>query len=162
MNRYGGQILKLVRDTQRRYAELKKERDDVDGVVPDPNHHNVINLTSSEEFSDGGIFDDQASTFELDEDNTIASRYFSTQAVDDESEDYGESRRPTSRASSSKSRARQGGKRSRRKYTGDSKPRAKPTRPKGSSSGRASGRSSGSRKTTKTKETASKIGMMPI
>ncbi|PLN81786.1 RecQ family helicase MusN [Aspergillus taichungensis] len=162
VNRYGGQILKLVRDTQRRYAELKKERDDVDGVVPDPNHHNVINLTSSEEFSDGGIFDDQASTFELDEDNTIASRYFSTQAVDDESEDYGESRRPTSRASSSKSRARQGGKRSRRKYTGDSKPRAKTIRSKGSSSGRASGRSSGSRKTPKTKETSSKIGMMPI
>lgn len=158
VNRYGGQILKLVRDTQRRYAELKKEQDDADGVVPDPNHHNVINLTSTEdEFSDGGIFTDHPSTFNVDE--TLSSRYFSTQHTadldsDEEDEGPGKSSRP-------RARKRQTTKRPRRQNAAP-RSRAKSTGARRKSGDRADNRSSAPRKATKAKPSTSRIGMMPI
>ncbi|GMF75572.1 unnamed protein product [Aspergillus oryzae] len=154
VNRYGAQILKLVRDTQRRYAELKKDRDDADGVVPDPNHHNVINLTSdSEEYDDGDILDD-ASNLDMDN-NVISSRYFTTEPIpeDDSSDGPGG-------ASSSKPRKRQATKRTRRKSAGESKPRNKTPRPRKKTASRADSRPP--RKGSKAKEPMSRIGMMPI
>ncbi|PYH91967.1 recQ family helicase MusN [Aspergillus ellipticus CBS 707.79] len=156
VSRYGSQIMKLVRDTQRRYAELKKEQDDADGVVPDPNHHNVINLTSTEdEYSDGGIFTDHASTFNnLDE--TVSSRYFSTQAADDDSTDDEPSK------SKPKYRKRQPSKRPRRQNAGP-KTKAKTPGARRKSGDRAESRSSYARKGAKAKQpTTSRIGMMPI
>ncbi|PYH37379.1 RecQ family helicase MusN [Aspergillus neoniger CBS 115656] len=158
VNRYGGQILKLVRDTQRRYAELKKEQDDADGVVPDPNHHNVINLTSTEdEFSDGGIFTDHPSTFNVDE--TLSSRYFSTQHtadLDSDEEDEGPGKLSRPRA-----RKRQTTKRPRRQNAAP-RSRAKSTGARRKSGDRADNRSSAPRKATKAKPSTSRIGMMPI
>ncbi|KNG83175.1 recQ family helicase MusN [Aspergillus nomiae NRRL 13137] len=154
VNRYGTQILKLVRDTQRRYAELKKDRDDADGVVPDPNHHNVINLTSdSEEYDDGDILDD-ASNFDIDN-NVISSRYFTTEPIpeDDSSDGPGG-------ASSSKPRKRQATKRTRRKSGGEFKARSKTPRPRKKTANRTDSRPT--RKGSKAKEPMSRIGMMPI
>ncbi|KAE8354668.1 hypothetical protein BDV28DRAFT_130454 [Aspergillus coremiiformis] len=154
VKRYGTQIVKLLRDTQRRYAELKKDRDDADGIVPDPNHHNVINLTSdSEEYDDGHILDD-ASTLDLDH-NVISSRFFTTEPIpeDDSSDGAGG-------PSSSKPRKRQAPKRTRRKSAGDVKSRSKTSRPKKKASNRAESRPP--RKLSKAKEPMSRIGMMPI
>ncbi|KAE8367821.1 hypothetical protein BDV27DRAFT_154575 [Aspergillus caelatus] len=154
VTRYGAQILKLVRDTQRRYAELKKDRDDADGVVPDPNHHNVINLTSdSEEYDDGDILDD-ASDLDMDK-NVISSRYFTTDPIpeDDSSDGPGG-------ASSSKPRKRQATRRTRRKSAGESKSRNKTPRPRKKTANRADSRPP--RKGSKAKEPMSRIGMMPI
>ncbi|KAB8235234.1 RecQ family helicase MusN [Aspergillus alliaceus] len=154
VNRYGTQILKLVRDTQRRYAELKKDRDDADGVVPDPNHHNVINLTSdSEEYDDGDILDD-ASNLGLDN-NVIASRFFTTEPIPEDDSSDG----PV-RPSSSKPRKRQASKRTRRASAGGVKARNKTARPKKKNSNRAD--SCPPRKTPKVKESTARIGMMPI
>ncbi|PWY70964.1 recQ family helicase MusN [Aspergillus heteromorphus CBS 117.55] len=155
VSRYGAQIMKLIRDTQRRYVELKKEQDDADGVVPDPNHHNVINLTTEDEYSDGGIFTDHPSTFNLDE--TVSSRYFSTQAADDDSDDD-----EPSKTSKGKSRKRQSTKRPRRQNNTAPKSRAKTPGARRKSGDRAEGRSSFARKNTKTKQPSSRIGMMPI
>ncbi|KAE8421686.1 hypothetical protein BDV36DRAFT_304392 [Aspergillus pseudocaelatus] len=154
VTRYGAQILKLVRDTQRRYAELKKDRDDADGVVPDPNHHNVINLTSdSEEYDDGDILDD-ASDLDMDK-NVISSRYFTTDPIpeDDSSDGPGG-------ASSSKPRKRQATRRTRQKSAGESKSRNKTPRPRKKTANRADSRPP--RKGSKAKEPMSRIGMMPI
>ncbi|KAJ0381737.1 hypothetical protein COL922a_013942, partial [Colletotrichum nupharicola] len=72
-------MLKLIRDTQRRYSELKQNRDGADGVVPDPNHTNVVNVSSDDdEFGELSDFDDiieQASTLQRDE-NVVTSQYF--------------------------------------------------------------------------------------
>ncbi|OJJ77846.1 hypothetical protein ASPBRDRAFT_50678 [Aspergillus brasiliensis CBS 101740] len=158
VNRYGGQILKLVRDTQRRYAELKKEQDDADGVVPDPNHHNVINLTSTEdEFSDGGIFTDHPSTFNVDE--NLSSRYFSTQHTagldsDDEDDGPGKSSRPRARKRPTTKRPR--------RQNAAPRSRAKSTGARRKSGDRADSRPSVPRKGTKAKPSTSRIGMMPI
>lgn len=158
--RYGSQLLKLVRDTQRRYEELKKERDDADGVVPDPNHHNVIYLNSSEdedEFSDGGFLADHAANFDMDE-SVVSSRFFSTQQGPHSlqgSQNGGEG------AGRGKSRKRQTSKRPRRYNTGNkAKPKTAGARRK--SSDRADSRPSAARKPSKPKQAASRIGMMPV
>jgi bloom syndrome protein len=154
VKRYGNQILKLVRDTQRRYAELKKDRDDADGVVPDPNHHNVINITSdSEDYDDGDILDD-ASHLELDN-NVITSRFFTNEPIPE-----GDSSDGRAGPSSSKPRKRQASKRTRRKSAGDSRSRTKTPRPRKKTSNRADSRPP--RKGSKAKESTSRIGMMPI
>ncbi|RAL16268.1 RecQ family helicase MusN [Aspergillus homomorphus CBS 101889] len=158
--RYGPQLLKLVRDTQRRYDELKKERDDADGVVPDPNHHNVIYLNSSDdedEFSDGGFFADHASNFDMDE-SVVSSKFFSTQQSGHSPE---ESRNGGEGSGKGKPRKRQPSKRPRRYNTGaKAKTRTAATRKK--SSDRAENRSSSARKPSKPKQAPSRIGMMPI
>lgn len=82
VDRYGPQFMKLIRDSKRRYDELKEQQQDQsNGIVPDPNHHNVVNLDdSSDNFTDDeALFVDEDSTFG---NNTEAgtSRYFSSQA----------------------------------------------------------------------------------
>ncbi|KAJ5826088.1 hypothetical protein N7474_003226 [Penicillium riverlandense] len=81
VKRYGHKMLRLVENAKRRYHELKQE-EETNGIVPDPNHHNVINLSSSDEYSDDDLFGDDPSAFDLDtpvNNNTtgdITSRYF--------------------------------------------------------------------------------------
>ncbi|OOF98926.1 hypothetical protein ASPCADRAFT_162746 [Aspergillus carbonarius ITEM 5010] len=157
VHRYGAQILKLVRDTQRRYAELKKEQDDADGVVPDPNHHNVINLTSTEdEFSDGDIFTDHGAALNLDE--TVSSRYFSQQTAGldsaDEEDGPGKSSRPRSRKRPTSKRPRQ--------KSAAPRSRTKTPGARRKSGDRADSRASFPRKGAKAKQPTSRIGMMPI
>ncbi|KAI9042492.1 RecQ family helicase MusN [Aspergillus affinis] len=160
VNRYGAQILKLVRDTQRRYAELRKERDDADGVVPDPNHHNVINLSSdSEEYNDGDLLD-QASNLDIDE--NVSSRFFITQPVP--SNDSDDEQAGPSGSNGFRGRKRQTSKRPRRKPPTTSRSGTKTPRPrKKASSSRSDSRPYSRKTSSKTKEpTASRIGMMPI
>ncbi|RAH85936.1 ATP-dependent DNA helicase [Aspergillus japonicus CBS 114.51] len=160
--RYGSQLLKLVRDTQRRYEELRKERDDADGVVPDPNHHNVIYLNSSEdedEFSDGGFLADHASNFDMNE-SVVSSRFFSSQQGPHATE---EARNGGEGSGKGKPRKRQTSKRPRRYNTGaKAKPKTAGARRK--SNDRADNRpsSTSARKPAKPKAATSRIGMMPV
>ncbi|KAL5048274.1 hypothetical protein BDW71DRAFT_178265 [Aspergillus fruticulosus] len=159
VHRYGDKILKLIRDTQQRLSELKQEGDDVDGVVPDPNHHNVINV-SDDEFSDADdVFMDQDSILQPD-DTVVTSQYFSQQPFEDKSSDE---YRPSQKASNSKTQKRKTtSKRPSRRKSGDAKPRAKGTRkPKANS--RSQGRSYSQKDTKgKLKQPTSQIAMMPI
>ncbi|KAE8153410.1 hypothetical protein BDV25DRAFT_149414 [Aspergillus avenaceus] len=154
VNRYGAQILKLVRDTQRRYAELSAERDNADGVVPDPNHHNVINISDSDEYDDGDILDE---AMQLDlANNVVASRFFTTDPIPEDDSDG------PAGPSNSKSRKRQPTRRgTRRKNVGESRSRPKTARPRKKASDRSDSRAA-PRKSSKAKETSSRIGMMPI
>lgn len=160
VHRYGDKILKLVRDTQRRYNELKKERDDVDGVIPDPNHHNVVNISSDDEFSDfDDDFMDQASTLHGDN-SVVISQYFSRSQQpfeDDSGDDY----HPSPKAGSSKPQKRKTTKRTRRKST-DQKPRTKGPR-NTKTHNRSEGRSLARKESkAKPKQPTSQIAMMPI
>ncbi|KAL4869058.1 hypothetical protein BDV12DRAFT_88620 [Aspergillus spectabilis] len=163
VHRYGGKILKLLRDTQRRYSELKKERDDVDGVVPDPNHHNVVNISSSDDYSDFDDFMDQASTL-LPDNPVVTSQYFPRpqQLFEDDS---GGEYRPSPKAGSSKFQKKTS-KRPRRK-SADPKPKAKGSRSKpktNTTNNRSQGRSY-ARKEHKGKQKQqpnSQIAMMPL
>jgi bloom syndrome protein len=160
VHRYGDKILKLLRDTKQRLFELKQAGDDVDGVVPDPNHHNVVNI-SDDEFSDA----DDVFMYEDDilhpDDTIVTSEYFSRSQQpfeDDSNDEY----HPSPKASISKSQKQKNtGKRPRRK-SGGAKQRAKGTR-KPKTSSRSQGRSS-SRKETKgrQKQPTGQIAMMPI
>ncbi|KAL4955948.1 hypothetical protein BDW69DRAFT_182026 [Aspergillus filifer] len=159
--RYGDKMMKLLRDTQRRYDELKKERDDVDGVVPDPNHHNVVNI-SSDEFSDfDDDFVDQASTLQPDT-SVVTSQYFprSQQPSDEDSvDDY----RPTQTAGSSRYQKRKATSKRPRRKNGNAKPRAKGQRKPGSNSSRSQGRSTTRKEPkAKSKQPTSQIAMMPL
>lgn len=160
---YGDKILKLVRDAQRRYNDLKQEQDDVDGVVPDPNHHNVVNISDDDygSFSDFNPADfDNESPQQLG-DSVVTSQYFprSQQAFDDDS---GDEYRPSPKATTSKPQKRKTTKRPRRK-SGDGKTRTKgPRKPK--TANRSQGRSY-SRKEPKAKQKqppTSQIAMMPL
>ncbi|KAJ5168744.1 Bloom syndrome protein [Penicillium canariense] len=167
VTRYGRQILRLVDNARRRYHELKEEAES-NGIVPDPNHHNVINLSSSDEYSDDDLFVDQETNLDLDypidipADN-ITSRYFPpAPSPGFDPEDDFES---GPAASSSKGRKRPYTKRPRRKNgssTGTWK--GKGARPKAKTgSERAPSRSSAApRRTTKSKPPKSTIGMMPV
>ncbi|KAL6234715.1 hypothetical protein BDW75DRAFT_240831 [Aspergillus navahoensis] len=161
VHRYGDKILKLIRDTQQRLCELKQEGDDVDGVVPDPNHHNVINV-SDDEFSDADdVFMDQDSILRPD-DTVVTSQYFSRSQQPFE-DDSGDEYRPSPKASNSKSQKRKTtSKRPPRRKSGDAKPRAKGTRrPKTNS--HSQGRSYLRRDTKgKQKQPTSQIAMMPL
>ncbi|PKX98418.1 RecQ family helicase MusN [Aspergillus novofumigatus IBT 16806] len=164
VNRYGTQILKLVRDAQRRYEELKQERDNNDDVVPDPNHHNVYNLTEDEdEFSDGDdLFVDQLVSTEK-KDRIVPSRYFPSQpgAESESSDEYEDTQ--TNR---SKKRKTSSKKRFHRKNAAGSSSRTKTPRPRKKPSDHVDKRSAGSRTGSKAKNTAkstsTSIGMMPI
>ncbi|KAL4932624.1 RecQ family helicase MusN [Aspergillus undulatus] len=163
VERYGDRVLKLLRDTQRRYAELKRDREDVDGVVPDPNHHNVVNISSDEfsEFDDD--FVDHASTLQP-ENSVVTSQYFSRtpQPFDDDS---GDDYRPSPKAGSSKFQKRKTTSKRPRRKSGDAKPKTKgPRKPKSNNTNsRSQGRST-SRKEPKGKprQPASQIAMMPL
>ncbi|KAL2011994.1 hypothetical protein VTN00DRAFT_4712 [Thermoascus crustaceus] len=72
VDRYGALFLKLVRNAKRHYEDLKME---ASGVVHDPNHDNVINISSSsDEYSDDDLFVDEGSN--LDFDSLVTSHYF--------------------------------------------------------------------------------------
>ncbi|EEH11469.1 RecQ family helicase MusN [Histoplasma capsulatum G186AR] len=59
VDRYGDQFLRLIRRAEDRYQELLAERDRDGSPVPDPNHENVINISSGSEFGSGEDFDDR-------------------------------------------------------------------------------------------------------
>jgi hypothetical protein len=73
---YGPQFLKLVRNAQLRYHEIKRSvAPSGNDVVPDPNHGIVIEIPTSDEYSScDDVFAEQASDLEEDPSNT--SRYF--------------------------------------------------------------------------------------
>ncbi|KAF3388989.1 ATP-dependent DNA helicase hus2/rqh1 [Penicillium rolfsii] len=167
VKRYGRQILRLVDNARRRYQELKDEAES-NGVVPDPNHHNVINLSSSDEYSDDDLFVNQNSTLDLDypmeaPTDNITSRYFPPPPSPgfDPGDDF--ESRPA--ASSSNGGKRPYTKRTRRKNggsTGTWKGKGSRFRAK-SNVERAPSRSSAApRKTGHTKSSKATIGMMPI
>ena len=170
MKRYGRQILALVDNAKRRYLEMKQEAE-TSGVVPDPNHHNVINLSSSDEYSDDDLFMDEASAFNLDNPvatapsnaaENITSRYFPPAASPgyDSAGDWESGTAP----SGSKSRKRQpaSGKRpSRRKYGSTGSWKGKSARPKAKSGDRPTSQAA-PRKNARAKTPKSTIGMMPI
>ncbi|RDW78542.1 RecQ family helicase MusN [Aspergillus mulundensis] len=163
VHRYGGKILKLIRDTQQRLADLKQEGADADGVVPDPNHHNVVNVSSDDEFSDAAdVFMDHDSALQPD-DRVVTSQYFSRsqQPFDDDS---GDEYRPSPKAGNSRAQKRKAtNKRPPRRKSGDAKPRAKATRKPKTNGSRSQGRSYARNETKgKQKPPTSQIAMMPI
>lgn len=156
--------MEYAKNTRRRLAELKKDGEDANGVVADPNHTNVINLDSDNEFGGDDIFEDQTSSlFDLDEGNTVSSRFFPEQPpLPHESSD--EFHDAVSEYSGPKPRKRQSGKRSRRKIPFGSGFKAKGSRSKTPKSGDGTiNRSSSSRKPTKAKSSnsAPRIPIMP-
>ncbi|KAJ5237348.1 hypothetical protein N7489_007439 [Penicillium chrysogenum] len=171
VKRYGRQILGLVDNAKRRYLEMKQEAE-TGGIVPDPNHHNVINLSSSDEYSDDDLFMDEVSVFNLDNPvstapsnaaENITSRYFPPAASPgyDSGDDWESGTAP----SGSKSRKRQpaSGKRpSRRKYGSAGSWKGKSARPKAKSGDHPTSQSSAQRKNARAKTPKSTIGMMPI
>lgn len=164
VKRYGRQILKLVDNARRRYQELTQDAE-MNGVVPDPNHHNVINLSSSDEYSDDDLFVDQASTFDLDHPmeeptDNITSRYFPPAASPgyDPADDFGSG--PA--ASGSKSRKRPYAKRPMKNTGSQGNWKGKGSKSKARTSGGPSQASSAPRKTAKSRAPKSTIGMMPV
>ena len=167
VKRYGRPILRLVDNAKRRYQELTQDAE-TNGIVPDPNHHNVINLSSSDEYSDDDLFVDEASNFDLDHPvqepaGDITSRYFPPPPSPgyDPADDF----ESGPAASSSKGRKRPYTKRAPRGKKGGSQGnwKGKGSRAKsGASSGGPSRSSSAPRKTTKSKTPKSTIGMMPV
>ena len=178
VSRYGSQILKLVKDTELRLAELKHEGEDANGVVPDPNHTNVINLDdddddksgnirgdryvdSDDEFGGDDIFTGQTSPlFDMDNSKTVSSRYFSKQTAPS-----GEYHDAGSEQGGRKSRKPATSKRPRRNPSG-SGPKAKGSRVRAKKSSNNTGngisRSSVSRKPPKAKPSSASIPMMPV
>ncbi|KAJ5835647.1 hypothetical protein N7447_001673 [Penicillium robsamsonii] len=171
VQRYGRQILGLVDNAKRRYLEMTQEAE-TSGIVPDPNHHNVINLSSSDEYSDDDLFMDEVSTFNLDNPvstapsnaaENITSRYFPPPASPgyDSGDDWESGTAP----SASKSRKRQpaSGKRpTRRKQGSTGSWKGKGARSKAKSGERSTSQSSAPRKNARAKPPKSTIGMMPI
>ncbi|KAJ5720887.1 Bloom syndrome protein [Penicillium malachiteum] len=166
VKRYGRQILRLVDNAKRRYHELTEEAES-NGVVPDPNHHNVINLSSSDEYSDGDdLFDDPVSAFGLDGASDapadLTSRYFPPPPSPgfDPSGDFD----PGLSTSGSRGHKRPYTKKApRRKNGGSGSWKAKGARAKTNTGSRAPRSSAAPRKTTsKAKTSKSTIGMMPI
>lgn len=167
VKRYGRQILRLVDNARRRYHELKDEAES-NGIVPDPNHHNVINLSSSDEYSDDDLFVDQTSTLDLDYQmenppDNITSRYFPPPP--EPGLHSGDDFEPGPAASSSKGGKRPYTKRPRRKNSGSTGGpwKGKGARSRAKSGGdRAPSRSSAAPRKTAAKASKSTIGMMPI
>ncbi|EEH47654.2 uncharacterized protein PADG_03738 [Paracoccidioides brasiliensis Pb18] len=76
VERYGTQFLHLIRRAEDRYQELVAERDRDGSPIPDPNHENVINISSDSELGFGDDFDDfiddtQATGVPLDEQSSF-------------------------------------------------------------------------------------------
>ena len=168
VKRYGRPILRLVDNARRRYQELRHDAES-NGVVPDPNHHNVINLSSSDEYSDDDLFIDQASTLDLDqhmEESTedLTSRYFPPPPSPgyDPADDF-------QSAPTNKSRKRPFAKRPRRKNGGSNGGSNGSWKAKGSRSKTGTGSHAPSRPSaaprkasTKAKTPRATIGMMPV
>ncbi|KAJ5776471.1 uncharacterized protein N7511_001482 [Penicillium nucicola] len=167
VKRYGRGILKLIGHAKRRYDEMTQEAE-TDGVVPDPNHHNVINLSSSDEYSDDDLFIDDMNGFALDNPvqpapinvtDNITSCYFPPPSPGfDSGNDYDDGQS----AAGSKGRKRAPGKRApRRKYGSTGSFKGKGSRSKAKSGDRPPSQS-GSRKNARSKTPKPTIGMMPI
>lgn len=148
-----------MRDAQRRYEELQKDKEDANGVVPDPNHHNVINLSSDDEYGDDDLFANGEPALDHDDD-VIPSRFFSSHPPAEESPDEDEPSLPAARGSSSQRRPPS--KRPRRKKDGESRPRPRNSKSRSKPDGPSTGQSSYSRKGTAAKKPAGRIGMMPV
>ena len=62
VERYGQRFLKLIRNAQRGYYEMKQQQELPRNVLRDqpndPNHQNVINISSDEEFAEDYDLDD--------------------------------------------------------------------------------------------------------
>lgn len=157
VERYGRQVLKLVRDAQKRYDELKKDKEDASGIVPDPNRHNVINLSSSDEYSDDDLFANGEPNFDLDD--VVPSRYFTSQTA--QAYERPGDHQPGPSVKGGSTRKRQPSKRPQRKSTGESRPRARSSKTKAKSGERNANRSSSVRKGSKPKQPTSRIEMMP-
>ena len=70
VQRYGKQFLKLVHDAHRAYEEMMQRHED---RPQDPNHQNVIDISSDDEFGDDVDLDD----LEGDDDSQVErSQYF--------------------------------------------------------------------------------------
>ena len=52
---HGREFLKLVHEAHQNYEDMMRERED---RPQDPNHQNIIELSSDDEFDDGKNFDD--------------------------------------------------------------------------------------------------------
>ena len=63
---YGKQFLKIVREFHQAYEEMIQQKED---RPQDPNHENVINISSDEEYADGAEFEDSS-----DEDDAVGQR----------------------------------------------------------------------------------------
>ncbi|CAG7931430.1 unnamed protein product [Penicillium olsonii] len=167
VKRYGRQILELVGNAKRRYEEMTQEAE-TNGVVADPNHHNVINLSSSDEYSDDDLFMDEG-TFNFDNpiqqpppSNTaesITSRYFPPPASP--GYDTGDDFESGPAASGPKGRKRAPAKRAPRRKSGSTGTwKGKGSRSKAKSDRPAS--QSAPRRSAKSKTPKSTIGMMPL
>ena len=55
IDRYGKRFLKLIRASQQIYESMMRQQED---RPQDPNHQNVIDISSDDEFMDDGTFDD--------------------------------------------------------------------------------------------------------
>ncbi|OJJ50167.1 hypothetical protein ASPZODRAFT_58591 [Penicilliopsis zonata CBS 506.65] len=168
VDRYGSQFLKLIRDSKKRYLEMQGEKDDhTSGIVPDPNHHNVFNVSSDEEeFAEGDdlFVDDNASTVD-ESSNDFRSRYFDTESIEPSGHgSYGDETQSGSRRRKSGGSKRPTTKRVRRKEPGSSSQRTKPYKPRTKVGGRSNAAGSSSRKPTSSASKASKSGiqMMPV
>jgi bloom syndrome protein len=61
VERYGHRFLKLIRSAQRGYYEMKQQQENsTDDPPEDPNHRNVINISSEDEFADDCDLEDYA------------------------------------------------------------------------------------------------------
>lgn len=67
---HGKKFLKLIREAHRSYEDMMQQQED---HPQDPNHQNVINISSDEEYGGGGGFDES----EVDEESQgETSSYF--------------------------------------------------------------------------------------
>ena len=55
VDRYGKRFLKLIRKSQQFYESMMRQQED---RPQDPNHQNVIDISSDDEFADNGVFED--------------------------------------------------------------------------------------------------------
>ncbi|EED23453.1 RecQ family helicase MusN [Talaromyces stipitatus ATCC 10500] len=128
VDRYGSRFLKLIRNSKQLLSDMRANNE----VIHDPNHTNVINLDSDDEYGDDEDF--MFSLSQLDPDDQNTSQYFGTSAstqtrvpstqFTDLDAPSTTSRRTTSKASSApRSRARGGAQRT---SSGSSSRRRKP------------------------------------
>ncbi|KAF7712846.1 DNA helicase [Penicillium ucsense] len=168
VKRYGRQILKLIDNARRRYHELKDEAE-ANGVVPDPNHHNVINLSSSDEYSDDDLFVDQDPSLDLGYPvevipENITSRYFPpAPSPGPEPEDEFDRGSTTSRSKGGKRPYTRRPRRKNGSSTGTWRAKGPRSRAKSGGDRAASSRGSSFKgKTPSARGPSSTIGMMPI
>lgn len=74
VERYGTQFLKLIRNSKRLLSDMRANNE----VIHDPNHTNVINLDSDDDYgSDEDLF---LSMSQMEPNESVTSQYFDTSA----------------------------------------------------------------------------------